>query len=263
MASNYEATADGCICEAWGVGIGGTPESGYVSNNYGTSNLALVSFASTASTATSVSEMGTSLRVTHEFTASASDSLYKVHVTIENISGADIADLRYTRSMDWDIEPTAFSEYTTIGGTAAASAVLYADDNGFTTGNPFEPIFSLIASGDFVDSGAYDHGARFNFGFGALLADASMSFDIFYGAAYGEAAAYNALNAVGAEVYSFGQSNQNMDGTATGQPTFIFGFAGVGGTVIPPSEVPVPAAAWLLIGGLGMLGGLRRRRRSV
>ena len=262
LRTNYEATADGCLCEGWGAGIGETGENGFANNAYGTSNLTSVSFTSDATSATSVVDVGSEIRVTHTFApATETNNLYRVHVTMENISGGDIADLRYTRAMDWDIEPTAFDEFVTIGGTAAASNVLYADDNGFTTGNPFDHPGAIFASGDQVDTGPGDHGARFDFGFGQLLVGDSFSFDIFYGAAPTEVAALNSLNAVGAEVYSLGQSVNDMGGDTRGYSTFIFGFSGVGGHVVPP--VPVPASAFLLLGGLGMLGRLRRGRKSV
>lgn len=263
-ATNYEATADGCLCEGWGVGIGESLVSGFANQDRGGSvGLTQVSFISDASTATSVTELGSSLRVTHTFTPSADSHLYQVAVKIENIGAVAVSDLRYTRVMDWDVEPTAFSEYVTIGGTAAASAVLFASDDGFQSGDPFAAHSQIAASGDFTDSGVADHGALFDFAFGALAAGATYDFKIFYGAAQGEDVALNALNAVSAEVYSFGQSSDNMDGSTPGRPTFIFGFSGVGGVVVPPSEVPVPASALLLLGGVGMLSGLRLRRKNA
>ncbi len=265
LRTGHESTAPGCACEGWGAGVSAT-DYGYANNSAGVFNVTEVSFTSTATTATSVTEVGSTLRVTHHFAPAAeTDNLYRVSVSIENISGADIGDLRYTRVMDWDIEPTAFSEYVTIGGTAAASAVLYADDDGFSSGNPFYGPSAILASGDQTDTGPADHGARFDFGFGALVTGATKTFEIFYGAALTEADAFDALNAVGAEVYSFGQSVNDKNGGTAGYSTFIFGFAGVGGVVVPPSTIPVPASAALLLGGLGglgMVGALRRRKRA-
>lgn len=265
--TGHEATSPGCPCEGWGVGYadagGSAIDSGFANENFGgLNNLSQVSFVSDATSATSVTQLGSALRITHAFApASETSNLFRVTVTVENISGADIADLRYTRAMDWDVEPTAFSEFVTIGGTAAASNVLYADDNGFISADPFGGRSAIVASGDQVDSGPSDHGAAFDFGFGTLLAGGSQSFEIFYGAALDETSALASLAAVGAEVYSFGQSVNDQNGGTTGYSTFIFGFAGVGGDPVAP--VPVPASALLLLGGLGLLGGLRSRRKSA
>lgn len=54
MPTNYEATAPGCLCEGWGVGIGETGTAGYANNSAGTGGLTSVSFSNTSSTATSV-----------------------------------------------------------------------------------------------------------------------------------------------------------------------------------------------------------------
>ena len=89
-------------------------------------------------------------------------------------------------------------------------------------------------------------------------------FSIFYGASENETEAFNALIAVNAEVYSFGQSSDNINGRTSDRSTFIFGFSGVGGvTPPPPPPIPLPASALLLFGGLAMLAGLRARRKAA
>lgn len=267
LRTGHEATSPGCLCEGWGVGIadsGGTAvASGSANNSNGVFNLTSVSFMPVGTdSVTSVVDMGTSLRVTHAFAPTPeTDDLYRVTVTIENISGAIIDDLRYRRVMDWDVEPTPFFEFVTIGGTAVATAVLFASNNGFESADPFAGTSNLGAVGDFTDFGPSDHGALFDFGFGSLGIGEKFSFEIFYGASLTEAGAFAALAAVGAEVYSLGQASDDAAGVRPGRSTFIFGFSGVGGVVVPP--VPVPASALLLLGGLGMIGGLRLRRRSA
>jgi len=263
----YEATAQGCACEGWGVSANGI--SGYANKSSGTAGLLSTSFVTTATTATSVVNMNDDLSITHAFSLSASDNLYQVSVTIENTSGADIADLLYRRTMDWDTAPTPFNEFVTIGGTAAASAVTGATDGGFCSSNPLAACGSIVAgaSGDFTASGPADHGANFDFNFGELATGASYTFDIFYGGAANQRDAFAALGTVGAEVYSFGWSGTDADqdgfedvveGRKT--PTFIFGFSGVGGVKLPPTDVPEPASIAMF--GLALMGLASRRKFS-
>ncbi len=263
-ATGNEATSHGCLCEGWGVGIGGSGTGGFANNALGTGGLSLISFSSDATTATSVVSAGMgALEVTHAFAPAAeTPNLYRVTVTIKNTSGSDIANLLYRRTFDWDVEPTTFSEFVTIGGTAGATAVLAAVDNGFCNSNVFTACSPILGggSGDFVDLGPADHGANFDFDFGMLKAGESFTFEIFYGAALTEAGALSALAAVGAEVFSLGQCASDPRGVGTaGCNTFAFGFKGVGGTPIDP-VIPVPAALPLFLAGLAGFGALRRRK---
>ncbi|MFT6772945.1 MAG: hypothetical protein ACJA1L_000652, partial [Paracoccaceae bacterium] len=236
--------------------------SGYANNAAGTANLTLVSFASTASTARSEVNLASGeLNVVHTFApAVETPNLYRVAVDITNTSGVAITDLRYTRTFDWDVEPTAFSEFVTHIGVATTPSVLLAIDNGFVSSDPFDAGRSVIVAGgtgDFTDLGPADHGSNFDFGFGALAAGATFSFEIFYGAASTQTAALVALGLVGAEVASLGQSENTPRGE-----TFIFAFGDVGGVVVPP-EVPLPAAGLLMFTAIGLLGGAAARRRKA
>lgn len=262
-ATKLEATADGCLCEGWGVAVQGTGITGYANNSTGTANLTVDSFTSTASTATSSVHLTSGeLSVVTAFAPSASAFLYQADVTITNLTGADMTgSLLYRRTMDWDIEPTAFSEFSTIQGTALATNVLHANDNGFCDSNPLAGCSQILATGDFVDSGPTDHGANFDFIFSPLKLGESRTLRIFYGSAPDEKTALNALSSVGAEVYSFGQNSRDKTG-GNGQ-TFIFGFEGVGGVIVPPGDggVPEPATWALMILGMGAVGGMLRNQR--
>lgn len=262
----YEVTSHGCLCEGWGVAASGV--AGYANNSLGTAGLAQVSFVSDATTATVVTDSG-NLRVTHSFALSAdTDNLYQVVVTIQAL--ADVTNVEYRRTMDWDADPTPFTEYVTIGGTAAATNVLEASNDGFSSSNPLSSICGNFGAsctmGDFTDLGPMDHGANFDFDFGDLLSGEEVEFNIFYGGADSVAGAFAAMGAAAIEVYSLGRSGQDVDGdglsdsTGALTPTYIFGFSGVGGD--PVGTVSEPGTMFLL--GAGLLGlGLQRRRRRT
>lgn len=248
LPTNNDATSPGCLCEGWGVA---DPASGVWgganldTEGPGGTNLVLESFTHTASTATSVvviqdAEARPVFRVTHQYVPStATSNLYQVNVTIENLTGETIATVKYRRVMDWDIEPTPFSEFVTIDG-GSASALAYSSDDGFASPNPLAGPSSIRFEGNAVDDGPADHGALFDFAFGPLGPGGSLGFVIFYGAAANEAEARAALAAVGAEAYSFGQTSSDPSG---GTPnTFIFAFGNVGGAPIFPNEGEGPAA---------------------
>lgn len=99
-----QATAPGCLCEGWGAGIVGLGTSGFANVAIdGVQNLALISFSATASTPTSVVNIGSALEITHFYHPTAkTDNLYQVDVSIKNLTGQALAagDLRYRRVMD-------------------------------------------------------------------------------------------------------------------------------------------------------------------
>jgi hypothetical protein len=271
MVGGNDSIAPGCFCEGWGVqadaahGINANADGG----NSGLTN---VSFVSTASTATSVTTLnGSTLQITQDYgpSAGAPTALFSDKVTLTNTDLVNgIGDVKYGRSMDWDIQHTPFAEYVTVGGVGA-SALIFSNDNGFCNPDPTASCSALMAgttNTNFTKFGPTDHGSYFIFDFGGLAAGASKSFEIFYGAAPSEGEAIAALTGVSAEVFALGYASNGPGGApnlgeAGGRDAGVwaFGFAGVGGT--PIGGVPEPSSI-VLLGGSALLLALRRLRKA-
>lgn len=84
LPTGNEAISHGCLCEGWGAADTVTEVSGSASEDSGVFGLTVVSFVADTSTATSVVEIGSTLRATHAFYPSPSPNLYQVDVSIQN-----------------------------------------------------------------------------------------------------------------------------------------------------------------------------------
>src|SRR5829696_4415697 len=122
-ATGNDGTVSGCPFEGWGAGAAGPARfEGRANENLGgaTSNVVPVSFVSNATSAVSVVDIlgptgVPTLRLTQDFHPSpTTDSLYEITTTLVNRTDTALTGVRYERLMDWDIEPTATSEFVTI-----------------------------------------------------------------------------------------------------------------------------------------------------
>ena len=293
-ATGSDSTSPGCTCEGWGVAIASLGRFGSSNSDVGgNQNLALVSFTSTASTATSITNMLSAtgaplLQIKHEYAPLATTpNLYQVSVSITNLSGQDLAagDLRYRRVMDWDI-PVPGREINSLQGVpvpallgiANGTNLLYASNDGFESGNPLSSHDGIPSAGYPGDNQNYtdntgDNGALFDFQFEALANGATRQFTTFYGVAPNFATADLARSLVDGDpsdveigLYSYGrcasgtfsgsQGTFTCDGasTGTGGPNvFIFGFGVAGGILTPPEEPP-PGGTVPEPGSLALLG---------
>jgi type IV pilus assembly protein PilY1 len=190
----YDATSPGCLCEGWGAsaidqyGVGVT---GYANiSSGGIANITVKSFVVDQTSIVSTvwindSKGAPMLEVTHKYgpSTAAPDQLFQALVTITNISGASVTDVRYKRAMDWDISPDAFYErvehYGVVNSRASPNfpRLLWASDNGFDVPNALNNTASSVIKStintDFsagtASSGPADHGSVFTFQFGDLV----------------------------------------------------------------------------------------------
>jgi hypothetical protein len=186
----------------------------------------LVEFDKIFDTAMSRVRISDKLEVTHDVRpADGTQFLYEFEVTIQNISSQP-TDIRYRRTIDWDIDPDPFTEYVTLDafGGQPVPALAFSSNDGFAHPDPLTGPTDDGEVGFFVDAGPYDHGALFDFDFGSLAPGASRTFYLYYGAAPSRGDALTALGIVDAHLYSFGQTynpDLSVNNSAT---TFIFAF---------------------------------------
>lgn len=265
--SGYQdALTPGCDCEAWGVAANG--QEGQIGRTTGTNNITFLSAVTGAGSYTSVTGLASlsGLTVTQTFSeavTTATGALFVNKVTIRNNTDATMTDVRYARAMDWDVPPTEYNEHSTFKGVSTTKSLLHATDDGFADALPISGMSNSGIIGP-IDSdgstGPADHGAFFIFGFGDLAANSDYTFNIYYGAGADQADALTLLSNVSPELYNLGQSDDG--GTAaTGLPTYIFAFSGVGGSVVVPT-VPEPSTWALMLVGFGGIAAMMRRRRS-
>ncbi len=245
----YDATSPGCLCEGWGASATdsrNTAAYGYASvDNGGIRNVTVKSFVVDTTSIKSTVWINDSsgvpmLEVTHIYGPTSGptmNQLFQSLVTITNISGGTLRDVRYQRAMDWDIPHNEFSEYVDHYGVAASLAspnfpkIWNACDNGFATPNPTvtcSPIMNNSVNRDFTNLGPSDHGSSFVFQFGDLPCNESATFYIYYGSSGDKASLLDALKQVGSSVYSIGTESYTT-------VSYGFGFKGVSGSAVAPT----------------------------
>jgi hypothetical protein len=261
-----DAILPGCLCEGWGAAANGL--SGYTDGASGTSGISSALLTTTVASgaglsAQSVVTMTNGLQVTHTYSSAAGGKLFHVAVTLTNLTGATMADVRYARTLDWDVTPGYFgSNYTTVYGgtpTGIGGKVLNTSTNPFAPADPMS-FRTQDANINIVDT-VGDKGGFFVFGFGALTAGASTTFDTYIGADSSVSGLLGALGSVGVEAYSYTTGNTTGTDGYAHAPAYGYGFAGLGLPPSLPGKLPEPGSLALI--GLALAGAAAARRRRA
>lgn len=112
-----DAIMPGCLCEGWGTAANGV--DGFWSYGVdGTAGMVSSSFTSTGTdTSYSTVLFSNGLSVLHSYSSAADGNLFKIEVSMTNTSAGDMSDVRYARTLDWDVPPGHFEDdLTTIYG---------------------------------------------------------------------------------------------------------------------------------------------------
>lgn len=259
----YDSTSQGNKWEAWGAGAVDNRNqqawasiSAHVGQNKATplTTMTVKSFTVDATSVKSTVWINDTsglpmLEVTHLYgpTAGATNkNLFQGLVTITNISGGTLTDVRYRRTMDWDVLENVFtpsvdavgvrSSYT---GTNYPKIWGYCDNGGEdnSAANPFsacKPYNTNALNQDYTGLSGQGYssagtGSSFDFQFGDIYCNESATFYIYYGAGDSRASLSSAMSTVGATTYSMGY-DPNYPTVA-----YTFGFKGVSGTAVPPA----------------------------
>lgn len=265
VGPNGDAIIRGCLCEGWGAAAGGV--SGYV---YGLSPFNITSATLTTTTASgpglsaqSVVTLANGLMVTQTYSSAAGGKLFKVNIVLTNTTAGTLTDVRYARTLDWDVAPGFFIDnYTTVNGGALpvgpGHTVMNTSTDPFAVPDPM--VFRTQDANTNVVDVHGDDGGYFVFGFGDLAAGGTTSFDTYIGADTTVSGLLAALGGAGVEAYSYTTGDAlGTDGHFA--PAFGYGFAGLGLPPVPIG-VPEPGSLSMLLIGLSLLGGLEVYRRK-
>ena len=255
-----DAIMPGCLCEGWGASAAGAGNWTYgdaASNGIVSALLTTTTASGAGLSAQSVVTLANGLLVTHTYSSAAGGDLFKVSINLLNNTGATLTDVRYARTLDWDVTPGYYEgNYTTVyGGTPSGPGgkVLTTSTDPFAAPNPLA--FRSQEKDQNVLNSAGDKGGFFVFGFGDLVAGASYSFDTYIGANRTVDGLLADLGSVGVEAYSYTTGNN-----AGFAPAYGYGFAGLG---LPPvMDVPEPSVMALTALAFLGAGAATRRRRA-
>ncbi|NUU19142.1 hypothetical protein HP550_17985 [Cellulomonas humilata] len=230
-----EVLAQGCACEAWG--IGNQWDHGSVDSQGSASNVTLRSFQADADSAEIVTSTG-DLRVTHEYEPSSDDDLYAVNVTVERTGALVNSDhVTYRRAVDFDVAPTPFDEYVTWAKTSDGddSNVVVLTNDGFAYADPTSAATSLGSVGYVDRYGPTDQGGLIDLDLGPVRPGSPVTFTLYFGVALDADEARASVEGVGADVYLLGEPSSEL---STNTAVFAFRAGDMGDGPIEARTMP-------------------------
>jgi hypothetical protein len=228
------------VRDSWGVtGLSGSQFAETSENGGNSAGVGLVSFNSTASSATSVTTTE-DLRITQNFSFVAGNVL-AIETTLFNLTGADLSGV-FQRVADFDVDMNPTAEDGYVESDMYFGKPFDSTSFGFDTNDASQPWW-FGCCGYTGDLGA---GMRVNFT--NIAANGSFKFTYYY--AFGNEGAWGVRESLQGAGAQGGVVIEDADGMAAG---------GMGLSV--PGVVPEPSTWALMIGGFGLAGATLRRRR--
>lgn len=259
IGNGDDAISPGTPRSGWGVAANGV--SGWADPyESGVVNLNFVSFANTASTVTSVTQLPGLLQVTNLYAPTSTPSIYGDTITFTNISGGTLSNVMYSQQTDWDVAPTQFYEHTTVDAWGK-SHVVYTSAYGFESPDPLNPSFNCnyIAACNNVNGtfGPADLGEGIIKNFGTFAPGQSFTLKTYYGGDYDTASLEAELTSLGWtgpgdprwEVFIMQSDCGGVP--CTGNDTWVYAI----------NETPEPGTLAML--GTGLLAGIGVLRRRL
>jgi RHS repeat-associated protein len=235
IPTGHDVLTPGCYCEGWGIAdIADSvdqPTGYHGGGGQWAVGMEVLDFQSDSESALSVVNVADVFEVAHEFfPLAATDNLYVVNVSIENTTN-EWARPKYRRSLDWDVEPTAFDDIVSSeGANPAPGSESRQTNDGFIgldpSDEPNDPVSSnaTLIEGLWSFAGPGDQGYHVDLDFGQIPPNHTLEFSLFYGAAdtVNEA---RGLAREWADLYSLARPDPSDPAVGEdGSPnTFIFG----------------------------------------
>jgi len=255
---------DGMDCDLEGEGWGLSYDSGAVSEWASGGSFAtpssppptLLAFVPTATSATSVVQIG-DIQMTQAYKPnSVHANVYDDKITLQNVGATTHTHMLYRRVMAWGsaispgwVSPDATRETidTNPPGAPAPPVLIHTGIVGYAmtpdptafpawwaSGPPTAPSFSHVC----VGGGYCDVSMVWDFDFGDLAPGASVSYTLYYGADASFAGALTTLVALNVQVYNIAESYGSSP-----SPSPVSFFMAFGNLPMPPPPPPVPPTA--------------------